>query len=230
MIYEIIFIIIPIVFFVILLFYWRIKYFFRDPERMVPVGENIVSPADGTVVYIKKIEKNCVPISIKLNRKILLTEILKTDPLFEPFYIVGIFMHPTDVHVNRAPIDGKVKKIVYTRGRNLPMTIMWWRVLLRLKPYESFSTHIITNERNTILIEGEKMKVYIVQIADLYVKKIECWVNEGSDVAKGERIGRIITGSQVDLILPQNAEILIKEGDKVKAGESVIAEYKPNIC
>jgi phosphatidylserine decarboxylase len=118
-----------------------------------------------------------------------------------------------------------VRKIVYTKGRNLPMTLMWWRVLFRRKPYEFYSNHILSNERNTIMIEGE-LPVYVVQIADIYVNKIECWVKEGDNLEKGQRIGMIKMGSQVDLVFPAapNIKVIAVEGQKVKAGESIIAQ------
>ncbi len=205
--------------------YWKFYFFFRNPKRIIPDGNNIVSPADGTVVYIRKVDSSSVPISIKGKKEIKLDEIAKIGSLKEfPYYIIGIFMHPTSVHINRAPIAGVIKKITYTRGNNLPMTLMWWRVLFRKTPYELYSNHIIKNERNTLLIEGE-IPLYVVQIADIYVKKIECWVRENEGVEKGQRIGIIKMGSQVDIIFPAlpNIKIIVNEGQKIKAGESIIA-------
>lgn len=221
-------ILILIFLFLCALVYWRYIFFFRDPERIVPDGDNIVSPADGTVVYAKKVENGTVPISVKKKKEIRLEEILKTNVPLDTFYIVGIFMHPTSVHVNRAPISGKVRHIFYSKGRNLPMTAMWWRILFRRKPFEAYSQHIVTNERNTISIIG-KIPVFLVQIADIYVSKIECWVGIGDKVLKGERVGRILMGSQVDLVFPceKNISVVVTEGQKVKAGESVIATFAP---
>ncbi len=207
--------------------YWRFYFFFRDPERKIPEGSNIVSAADGTVVYIKKVQDFRMPFSVKNKKEIRLNEILKEDlaKLKGDYFIVGVFMHPTSVHVNRAPVAGVIKKITYTPGRNLPMTLMWLRVLLQKKPYEFYSGHIFTNERNTIFIEN-KIPVFVVQIADIYVKKIECWVKENENVEKGQRIGTIRMGSQVDIIFPclPNIDIKAKEGQAVRAGESIIAE------
>lgn len=205
--------------------YWRYFFFFRDPDRVIPEGDNIVSPADGTVVYVKKVEKGIVPVSIKKRREIKLEEILKTIIPQDTYYIVGIFMHPTSVHVNRAPIDGEVSQIFYTKGGNLPMTAMWWRVLTKRKPFEAYSHHIITNERNVISIIG-KIPVFVVQIADIYVNRIECWISIGDKILKGQRIGRILMGSQVDLVFPyNNIRVIVSAGQKVKAGENIIAEF-----
>lgn len=218
-----------LIFFLILFFlflYWKFYFFFRNPERIVPDGNNIVSPADGTVVYIRKIDNSLVPMSIKGKKEIKLNEIIKVGPLKEfPYYIIGVFMHPTSVHINRAPIKGVIRKIVYTKSRNLPMTLMWWRVLSGKRPYELYSRHIIENERNTTLIEGE-IPLYVVQIGDVYVNKIESWIKENESVEKGQRIGIIKMGSQVDIVFPASPyiKIIVNEGQKVKAGESILAK------
>ncbi|HEY9583908.1 MAG TPA: phosphatidylserine decarboxylase [Candidatus Paceibacterota bacterium] len=212
----------------VIYFYWRFFFFFRDPDRKVPDGENIVSPADGTIVYIKKIDNDITPISIKNKKEIRLEEVTKyKDDLSYPRYHIGIFMHPTDIHVNRAPISGKIKKIIYSNSNNLPMTMMWWRILLGMRPYELYSDHIIQNERNTLMFDGV-IPVSVIQIADIYVNKIECWVKENQEIKKGERIGMIKMGSQVDLIFPSESirEISINIGQKVKSGETVIALLK----
>ena len=204
--------------------YWRLVYFLRDPERTVPSGRNIVSAADGTVVYVKQVQGDTVPIAIKKKREIKLQEIFALQPPTEPTYLIGIFMHPTSVHVNRAPISGTIEKIIYTQRKNVPMTLMWWRVLLRLRPYERYSDHVVQNERNTVLFRGSTF-VFVVQIADIYVNKILCWVKEGDTVEKGSRFGMIKMGSQVDMLFPASAvaEIQVTVGQKVKAGETVIA-------
>lgn len=183
-----------------------------------------MSPADGTVVYVRRFNNGTVPIAIKKKKEIRLEEILKTSLPMDSYYIIGIFMHPTSVHVNRAPIEGEVGNVFYTAGRNLPMTAMWWRVLFRRKPYEANSQHILTNERNTIEIIG-KIRIFVTQIADIYVNRIECWVKRGEMVSKGQRIGMIKLGSQVDMIFPCKniISVRVREGQKVKAGESVIA-------
>jgi phosphatidylserine decarboxylase len=206
--------------------YWRFFFFFRNPERTIPLGNNIVSAADGTVVYIKEFKGDLVPISIKKKRNIKLVEIFKMsfEQSHESMYLIGVFMHPTSVHVNRAPISGKVEKVVYTKNKNLPMTMMWWRVLFGLRPYEFYSRHVLENERNTLLIKGH-IPLYVVQIADIYVNKIECWVKEGDEIKKGERFGMIKLGSQVDILFPSKtiSNIAVKVGQKVKAGETILA-------
>lgn len=206
-------------------FCWRYFWFFRDPERIIPEGRNIVSPADGTVVYVKRVKKGKTPISVKKGRRIQLDELTKTKLSGSNYYLIGIFMNPFDVHVNRTPISGVVKDVHYYSGSNLPMNnfaLKLYAGIISLKD----AGHIIENERNTILIEGH-IPVAVVQIADHYIRKIDCFVRRGWSVVKGDRIGMIRMGSQVDLVFPlrKNIRVKVKEGDKVAAGSSVIAEY-----
>lgn len=218
-----------IVFAGVLYLYWRYYFFFRDPERSVPGDEeSIVSPADGTLIYVKEIRDDRSLFSTKLKRNISLQEFCANQDFKPPCYLIGIFMHPTSVHVNRAPIEGRIEKMDYMPGKNLPMTLTWWRVNLKLRPYEKYAGHLFSNERNIMAIAG-KIRLAVIQIADIYVNKIECWVKEQEPVAKGERIGMIKLGSQVDVLLPKIAGISINVavGQKVKAGETVLAYYKP---
>jgi len=226
MIISIVLLPVAIIIFIVYL-YWRFRYFFRDPIRNIPVGDSLVlSPADGTVVYVHPIEKETIPISIKNKNEIHLREMLRnTDYKNAPYQIVGIFMHPTSVHINRSPIKGIIKQIVYTQNKNLPMTKMWWKVLLKISPYEKGSPHVTENTRNVIEIVG-RITTFVVQIADIYVSKIACYVKEGESVNSGQKIGAILIGSQVDLLLPINVNIRVKKGDSVKAGESIIGDIK----
>jgi len=203
--------------------YWRFIWFFRDPDRAVPKGNNVVSPADGEIVYVKRIKKGVVPISVKRGRKISLKDDIKEKSSGDK-YLIGVFMSPFSVHVNRAPIAGKVDHVKHYNHNNLAMTIMWFRTLLNIRPFYKYSHHMWVNERNVVLIKG-KFPVYVVQIADLAVNKVVCWVKKGSKVKKGQRFGMIKMGSQVDVVLPANkVKVLVKEGDKVRAGESVLAK------
>jgi phosphatidylserine decarboxylase len=222
------YLLIILILFTALYLWWRFFFFFRDPERTPPEGNNILSPADGTIVYIKKIKKNIIPISIKNKKEIKLEELThQKNFLNKNYFLIGIFMHPTSVHVNRAPIKGKITFQKYiSNKKNLPMTLMWMRTLFNFKPYEKYSKHILENERNITTITGP-FPVTIIQIADIYVNKIVSFVKKENNVKKGQRIGIIKMGSQVDLLLPydKNLNIKIKKGQKVKAGESILAEY-----
>tara|TARA_Y100000310_G_scaffold139131_1_gene138357 strand:+ start:10047 stop:10715 length:669 start_codon:yes stop_codon:yes gene_type:complete len=220
-----IFIIIPLVF-IFIWIYWRYYYFFRDPERKIPKGNNIVSPADGRIEYVKKIKKNIVPISVKKKKSIKLTDICKTRFHKQDKYLIGVFMTPFDVHVNRSPIKGKVEWTKHYKHKLLPMTKTWIDVMFNIRPYYKGSAYLTENERKITLVKG-KFPIFIIQIADTYVKKIVGFVKKNDSVEKGQRIGLIRMGSQVDIIFPynKNFKIKVKEGDKVKAGESIIATY-----
>ena len=207
---------------------WRYLYFFRDPDRSVPDGRNVVAPADGTIVYIKDFKDGVAPIAIKNAKEIKMPEITKCDLPSGSGHILGIYMTFWDVHVNRSPISGTVEEVAYhsTAQRNRSMALFGFQTLLTGRPSPRTMGHVLENERNTIRIRGDFV-VYIVQIADFYVNKVICWVCKGQAVGKGERIGRIIMGSQVDMILPEmtGLKIMVKEGDYVKAGKTIIATY-----
>ncbi len=211
---------------VIVYLFWHKIYFYRDPSREIPSGRNLVSPADGRVVYVKKIKNNKVPIAVKKRKSIKLDEIIETKAFKGDKYLVGIFMTPIDVHIQRVPLSGKVKDIVDFKNRNKPMTLTWVREMLGLMPYYKGSAYLIENERRTILFEGD-MPVFVTQIADLAVNKIVSWVWENEHVEKGQRYGMIKFGSQVDIIFPckKNVRVLVKPGQRVRAGETIVAEY-----
>ncbi|MBI3292133.1 MAG: phosphatidylserine decarboxylase [Elusimicrobia bacterium] len=211
---------------------WRFLYFFRDPERTVPRGAAIVAPADGFVVYIRRLSEGEVPLAIKGNRQIPLEEILRVgQPIgFSEGYIVGIFMTPMSVHVNRAPISGAIGRRTYIRGsRMVSMMPMSLRTMVGLRPFEAGARHLVQNERETLLIRGE-FPVYLTRIADSYVDKVVTWKSEGDPVSQGERIGLIKMGSQTDLVFPahvngQAMRIQVHEGQYVYAGSTTLAIY-----
>ncbi len=159
-------------------------YFFRDPERAIPDGPVAVSPADGKVVAIRS-DQTPARISIFLN----------------------IF----DVHVNRAPIAGKIGKVEYTKGQFL------------VASREVASSQ---NERNTVTIRGDGTDVSFAQIAGLIARRIVFWKKPGDDVAKGERVGLIKFGSRVDVFLGPEWEITVQPGEHVKGGSSILARRR----
>ncbi|PLX05622.1 MAG: hypothetical protein C0594_06965, partial [Marinilabiliales bacterium] len=120
------------------LFFWR---FFRNPNRKIPGERNdIVSPADGRVIYIKELEKDQIPVTVKKKRIAGIHEITKTDILEQPCYLIGIAMTLFDVHYNRAPIDGEVVMMKHTPGTSIG-----------LNTPES----TLTNERNTTVFKRD---------------------------------------------------------------------------
>jgi phosphatidylserine decarboxylase len=168
-------------------------WFFRDPERKIPLEEDLmVSPADGKVIGIENIENN------NYDKR--------------PCIKVSIFMSVFNVHVNRIPFSGKVRAIKYFPGKFFNAALD--------KASED-------NERNAVLIETDSgLSFWTVQIAGLIARRIVCPLKEGDNVSKGNRYGMIRFGSRLELYLPVNSEILVKKGQMVQAGSSVICRLK----
>jgi phosphatidylserine decarboxylase len=165
-------------------------YFFRDPHRQVPTDPNaVVAPADGRVTRVKPVEE-------------------KND---HSATVVSIFLSPFDVHINRAPIAGKITNISYTRGKFLMATD------------EKAS---LVNEQNALTIEGETITVVCKQIAGILARRIVCWKQAGERVSLGERFGLIKFSSRTDVLLPANVEVLVAEGTRVKGGVSIIGRVR----
>jgi len=158
-------------------------YFFRDPKRVIPTDADIiVSAADGKVTRIEDRE----------NGK-----------------FVSVFLSPVDVHINRAPIAGRVVKVEMFQGKKAPATS---------------NEASQTNERNAMTIEGEKMTVVCTQIVGILARRIVCWSKAGDNLALGEKYGLIKFGSRTDLLMPKNVEIFVKVGDRVVGGETIIGK------
>lgn len=192
----------------VLLFLYR---FFRNPNRKIIKNEkHVLSPADGRIIYIKELDEGAFPVSVKKKNMIRLDEITKTDMLKTPCYLIGIAMTLFDVHINRSPVDGKVILVQHTDGDALGLR----------SPESTF-----INERNTIVIEGKDKDLYgVIQIAARGVRRCITSVENKEQVEQGQVIGKIRFGSQVDLIIPRDFVIQVREGDQVHAGLSVIAE------
>lgn len=165
-------------------------FFFRDPERKAPAGENIfVSPADGRVILISKVYED---LYLKENA----TE-------------VSIFMSPLDVHVNRAPCDGIVEKVVHTPGR-----------FLSAFKHEAS----LQNENIAVLFNTRHGRILVRQVAGFLARRAVCRVRTGDALKTGERYGIIKFSSRLDVYLPEDTAIKVKLGDRVRAGETVIGE------
>ena len=186
--------------------------FYRDPERTAPDRTDIVvSPADGVVIYVRRFQDGgAMPFATKNGRNYELVELTKTPLSTGDALDVGISLSLLDVHVNRAPWSGRV-----AFQRHFPGLFGSLR-----RPEMIFQ-----NERATTLIENNGYQVAVVQIASRLVRQIAVFVREGQRVALGERMGAIRLGSQVDLVLPERKglRVLVKPGDRVRAGESIIA-------
>ena len=163
--------------------------FFRDPNRPVPAGPNlIVAPADGRVRDI-----------VDLDEK----EILKTKTRR-----VGIFLSIFDVHTNRAPIDGRIVYRQHHAG-------------LYLDARDPNCSE--KNEAMTWAFENPRGRIVVRQLTGAVARRIVAWANVGDKLKKGERFGMIRFGSRTELYLPLNAEVLVKTGDHVSGGSTVIA-------
>lgn len=121
--------------------------------------------------------------------------------------LVSVFMSPLDVHINRSPIAGKVTKAEYTRGKKAPATS---------------NTASFTNERNSLTITGEQFTVRCTQIAGIMARRIVCWSREGDELKRGQKFGLIKFSSRTDVLMPLNTELMVKIGDHVKGGETII--------
>jgi len=186
--------------------------FWRTPRRKIVAGTNeIVSPADGNVIYITRVDAGEVPVSIKGKRYSRLEELTKTDLLDKPCWLVGINMTPFDVHKNCAPIDGRILLNRHFDGK-----------FLSLKEAQALTE----NERNTYIIGNDQLKVGIVQIASRLVRRIDSYVKEGAGVKKGDWLGMIRFGSQVDVIIPIDFEVNVNLKDQIYAGETILARKK----
>jgi phosphatidylserine decarboxylase len=189
---------------------WLLAVFYRDPERAAPErADVVVSPADGQVIYVKLVPPGELPVAIKRGHPSLLRELRGTSLYENGAVAIGISMNLTNVHVNRAPIAGRVRLVT-----RVPGTFGSLR-----KPEMAAS-----NERVTTVIETEDLQVAMVQIASRLVRRIAVFVSEGEELRLGQRVGAIRFGSQVDLLLPLGKEIrlAVEVGDQVVAGRTIV--------
>ena len=123
--------------------------------------------------------------------------------------VVSVFLSPLDVHINRSPIAGTITKLTYTPGKKLPATS---------------NNASFVNERNSLVIEGEGVSITCTQIAGILARRIVCWPKEGDKLERGQKFGLIKFSSRTDLLMPNTTEILVKIGDRVVGGETVIGK------
>lgn len=139
--------------------------------------------------------------------------ILGIDEIFEERFIkdkairISIFLSIFNVHLNRSPLPGEVKYRYYRPGKFIPA-------------FKSHASEI--NEKNFIGIESRGHRVLVCQITGFIARRIKCWAGEGKRLAGGEIIGIIKFGSGTELFIPAGSKVLVKKGEKVKAGETVI--------
>ena len=163
-------------------------YFFRDPERNVPDEKDIFgAPADVKIILIREMHE---------------FKYLKKD-----VKEISIFMSPMDVHVNRAPCDGRVKQVVHNKGRFHAA-------------YKDEAS--LQNENIEMVLETEYGDVLVRQVAGFLARRAVCRKKAGNVLKRGERYGVIKFSSRVDLYLPPDVKIRVGLGDIVKAGETII--------
>ena len=190
-----------------------------------------MSPADGTVVYVKQVQPQEKVIAIKKGVAVSVNDITRAD-LDAPKVLIGVFMSPFNVHHNRMPLTGEIEFIKHypAEGVNRHMGPMHWRALLRRQPIYAESLHIFTNERTVTKFRSsfgrEPVNGYIVQIAGKSVHGIDSYVKPGQGLAKGDIFGMIRIGSQVDLVVTwlPGMRLRVQPGDKVYAGETILIE------
>jgi len=168
-------------------------YFFRDPPRSAPSDPNIiVAGADGVVMGVKEFWED---------------QYFKTNAVR-----VSIFLSLFDVHVNRAPIGGKIEALKYSPGK-------------RYFTFEEKSSEF--NQHNSILIAGAQTRCLVKQIVGPVARRVVHWLETGQVVEKGERIGMMKFGSRLDMIFPSDeVDVVIRLGDRVQAGVTVIGTIK----
>jgi phosphatidylserine decarboxylase len=167
-------------------------YFFRDPDRAVPSDAGlVVSPADGRVM--------------KAGR---------SDPRWSPpgeWNQITIFLSPLDVHVNRTPVEGRVTRIAYRRGRFLP----------------AYNEAANDNELNEVWLDHAGQAIVFRQVVGILARRIVCRIREGDELSRGQRIGLMRFGSRMDVFLPATAQLTVRVGQQVVAGETVLAMLEP---
>jgi phosphatidylserine decarboxylase len=162
--------------------------FFRDPERAIPPDEGlVVSPADGRVVKV-------VPAP-------------EEHPLGPGTTQISIFLSIFNVHINRAPIGGRIEKVEYHAGEFLPA-------------FDDRAS--LRNEQNAVTLKDGETRVLFKQIAGLIARRIVFRKRPEDSVVRGERVGLIKFGSRVDVFLPRGIGVAVKVGDRVQGGSSVI--------
>lgn len=189
---------------------WLLIVFFRDPERAAPDRDDvIVSPADGRVIYLKPVPPGELPVATKRGRAQPLRELRGNSVCDDGVVAIGISMDLSDVHVNRAPIAGRVHLVERVHG-----------TFGSLRKPEM----VHSNERVTTVIGTGDLQIAIVQIASRLVRRIAPFVSEGDEVRMGQRIGVIRFGSQVDLLLPagKRVRLAVEVGDRLVAGRTII--------
>lgn len=166
--------------------------FFRDPERPLPADQSlVVSPADGLVMHVGP---------------------AGADAPAGTWQQITIFLSPLDVHVNRAPVSGRVTRVSYKAGQFLPA----------YKPESG-----AVNEQSEIWVDHDGRTAVFRQVVGLLARRVVTRVVEGDVLVVGQRIGVMKFGSRMDVFLPTNLVVRVRKGDRVVAAETVLAQWDP---
>lgn len=169
--------------------------FFRDPDRTVNTNGASVES---------------LVISPADGKVVLIKDVQEDEYLHCPAKMISIFMSPLNVHVNRNPVNGKVEYLKYIKGKFL---------------VASDDKAANENERQNIGLNSNGKKLMFSQVTGFVARRIVCELKEGENVTMGTRFGMIKFGSRVDVYLPLDVKILVKEGDITTAGETIIANW-----
>lgn len=219
----------------------------KDPERKIPDGNVIVSPADGTVIYVKRIDNGMMPVSTKEGVSVPINEHLKTESSetsFKNGYLIGIYMNTQGVHISRMPTNGQLLEHRIFNGPHMVMDDMELKIiksqlipgvvtakkLFGIPPFdlEKEGDYILKSARDVMEFEDERgATIILIRIADYWLGKLLTWINEGENIERGEKIGYITWGSQTDIFIEDTPglEIVTSMGEYVYGGQTVIAEY-----
>lgn len=184
-----------------------VKFILRNPTRVTPKQDAIISPADGKIITAHRYTGKQL-LLYKGNKSYKGSIKTLTSGVANEGYVVSIFMNIFNVHYNRIPYSGTVMRVTHSSGAYMPANSI----------NASFQ-----NEKTETIIASKSMTIKVVQVAGFLARRIETYVKRSDHVKTGQILGRINFGSQVTLILPANIKLEVKPGDKVKAGESIIA-------
>lgn len=186
-----------------------VMYFNRVPDRSIPKGDFIVSPAHGRVIHIEHVESEMVHFFKKDIENIL--DIQEMKP---PYYIVVIEMNLKNIHAQRAPIDGEIIHQEHFSGAH--------KNAISSLNVEKLAN---INEKNFLVFKNSEVTVGVAQVAGIAARRIQSFVDIGDVIHRGDVYGRILLGSQVVVILPANVILDIHIGETLIDGESIIAQY-----
>lgn len=174
-----------------------IALFFRDPERSVPAGVGphaVLAPADGRVLHAGDPEPDVAPEG--------------------QWQQLSIFLSLFDVHVNRAPIGGRVVSVTHRRGRYLP----------------AFDRRAADrNERTEVRVDHDGELIVFRQVVGVLARRVVCRIEPGAEIAQGARFGIMKFGSRMDVFVPRSATLHVAVGEAVRGGETVLARLEGDV-